>query len=135
MSLYPLQGDLSAMTGEEIEDLLGSLFASPGKQIFYHAIFMGLVIAIVYGGVKNGLERWNKILMPALLGILGILLINSFMMEGFKDSLVFLFKPDFSKLTAGAVLEAVGHSFFTLSLGMGSIITYGSYLSKRESPS
>ena len=94
---------------------------------------MSLVVAIVYAGVKNGLERWNKVLMPALLGILGLLLIKAFTLEGFTESLSFLFKPNWSELTASGVLEAVGHSFFTLSLGMATIITYGSYLSKKES--
>lgn len=71
--------------------------------------------------------------MPALLSILVLLLINAAMSEGFPDAVTFLFSPDFSKLDGTAILEAVGHSFFTLSLGMGAMITYGSYLRKTES--
>ena len=125
--------NFSKMNQEEITGILDTLLGSAGIQLFWHLIFMILVVYIVYGGVKAGLERWNKILMPALLGILGLLLLKAFTLDGFGASISFLFKPDFSKLTAHGVLEAVGHSFFTLSLGMGSIITYGSYLSQKES--
>ena len=127
-----LTSDLSSMTTDQIQGILPSLFESAPQQIFWHAIFMAIVVGIVYAGVKAGLERWNKILMPGLLCILGILLIQAMMLDGFGRSLSFLFKPDFSQLTTAGVLSAVGHSFFTLSLGMGSIITYGSYLPRDE---
>jgi neurotransmitter:Na+ symporter, NSS family len=116
----------------EIEGLLGNLFASPGTLIAWHFVFMGLTVAIVAGGIKNGIERWAKILMPLLLILLGALLIRSFFLPGFSQAMTFLFVPDTSQLTAGGIMEAVGHAFFTLSLGMGAMITYGSYLSKKE---
>ena len=70
--------------------------------------------------------------MPTLLVILFALLVQSVFLDGFGKAITFLFQPDFSKLSGANILEAVGHSFFTLSLGMGAMITYGSYLGKGE---
>ncbi len=117
---------------EEIKSLLDALLANPLRQSIFHTLFMGLTTAIVMSGIKEGLEKWNKILMPALLVILVGLFGYSFSLPGMGDAFAFLFYPDFSKINAASVLESVGHSFFTLSLGMGCIITYGSYLSKKE---
>lgn len=119
-------------TDSEIKEFLGTLFASPKIQIFWHFMFMAGVVAIVAAGIKNGIEKWNKILMPALLGILGLLLFRSMFLEGFGDALAFLFEPDFQKITGAGILESVGHSFFTLSLGMGAMITYGGYLASKK---
>ena len=95
---------------------------------------MALTIGIVIGGVKNGIERWSKILMPALflilLGLMGYGLLGT---HGGPKAIEFLFYPDFSKLSAMGVLSALGHAFFTLSLGMGAMITYGSYMRHDES--
>ncbi|MCB0272353.1 MAG: sodium-dependent transporter [Bdellovibrionales bacterium] len=101
-----------------------------GTQIFWHSTFMLITIGIVAKGVSNGLEKWNKILMPILFSLLIFLFVYSLFLEGFKESIHFLFAADFSKLTWKSVLEAVGHAFFTLSLGMGSMIIYGSYMEK-----
>jgi len=84
-------------------------------------------------GVQKGIERCNKILMPALGLILGILLIQSVFLDGFGQALGFLFIFDFSKLSNEAVLEAMGHAMFTLSVGLGSMIVYGSYMSDDDS--
>jgi NSS family neurotransmitter:Na+ symporter len=101
-------------------------------SIFWHTIFMGLTIAIVIRGIQMGIERWSKILMPALvLILLGLSFYGIFFTTGGIEALSFLFKPDFSKLSAEGVLSAMGHAFFTLSLGMGAMITYGSYLGKK----
>lgn len=84
------------------------------------------------GGIQNGIEKWSKILMPALVIILvGLTFYGLFFTDGGTKALSFLFKPDFSKLSSEAVLSALGHAFFTLSLGMGAMITYGSYLGKK----
>ena len=122
----------SDMSSEEIEGALGGLFGSASRLIFWHAVFMALVIGIVYMGVESGLERWNKILMPALFGLLALLFIKAMTLEGFGPALSFLFIPDFSALTGLAILDAIGHSFFTLSLSLGTMITYGSYLASSE---
>ncbi len=84
-------------------------------------------------GVGRGIERAAKFLMPVLLSILVMLVIYSFWTPGFGEAMRFLFRPNFSELSAGGVLEALGHSFFTLSLGMGAMLTYGSYMRKRDS--
>jgi len=116
----------------EIEAQFTALKTNPGLSIFWHTIFMGLTIAIVMGGIQNGIEKWSKILMPALVIILvGLTFYGLFFTDGGTKALSFLFKPDFSKLSSEAVLSALGHAFFTLSLGMGAMITYGSYLGKK----
>jgi NSS family neurotransmitter:Na+ symporter len=118
-------------TAEAIQSEFGELVTSPGQSIFYHTIFMAICIGIVICGIKRGIERWSKILMPALFAILlGLACYGLFSTEGGSKALAFLFKPDFSKLGAEGVLSALGHAFFTLSLGMGAMITYGSYMKR-----
>ncbi len=130
--LKALTFSFEAQSTENINSMLNNLFASPVKQISYHFIFMLLTFLIVLGGISKGIERWSKILMPAFFVLLLGLFFYSATTEGFSKSLSFLFSPNFTKLTASGILEAVGHSFFTLSLGMGAIMTYGSYLEKKE---
>lgn len=101
-----------------------------GFEIFWHFITAVLIFLVVVKGIKGGIERANKILMPSLfLMILG-LLFYSMSLEGFSKSFDFLFAFDFSKLNSEAFVQAVGHSFFTLSLGMGAILTYSASLPK-----
>ncbi len=122
----------SQKSSSEISGMLGALFGDYKTQILWHAVFMILTVAIVIGGVKRGIEKSTKILMPALCILLVILFISTTQMEGFSKAVHFLFAADFSKLSGEAILEALGHSFFTLSLGMGTMITYGSYLKPKE---
>ena len=111
-----------------------SLFLANGfNQIGLSLIFSIMTACIVMRGISNGIERATKVLMPILLMILLYLFFNSFLLEGVGQALSFLFTPDFSRVTGHTVLEALGHAFFTLSLGMGAMITYGSYMSKKES--
>ncbi|UCE17662.1 MAG: sodium-dependent transporter [Gemmatimonadota bacterium] len=110
----------------------GQFSASPLWSIVIHALFMILCILIVSKGIKGGIERWSKILMPVLFIILILLVIRGVTLPGGSRGLSFLFKPDFSSITPTAVLIALGHAFFTLSLGMGAMITYGSYMSESE---
>jgi NSS family neurotransmitter:Na+ symporter len=118
-------------TRETISAEFGELVSSPELSILWHTIFMGFTIAIVASGIKDGIERWSKILMPALLVILaGLMVYGLFFTPGGSEAVSFLFKPDFSALSAEGVLSALGHAFFTLSLGMGAMITYGSYMEK-----
>ncbi|MCH7754549.1 sodium-dependent transporter [candidate division KSB1 bacterium] len=126
-------GAFDGMDESEVGKLFGDFLKNPVKQISWHAVFMGLTITIVAGGIVKGIQRITKILMPVLFIIMAILLIQSVFSEGFGQALTFLFRPNFSELTLGSVLEAVGHSFFTLSLGMGAIITYGSYMTDKDS--
>ncbi len=112
-------------------DQFGVFVSNPVAQVGYHALFMGFSVLVVIFGVKSGIERLTKILMPILLLILVGLVITSFWSGGFSKAIHFLFAP--SPITPDGILEAVGHAFFTLSLGMGAIITYGSYMKKDES--
>ena len=106
--------------------------ASPLKAIGFHGFFIALCMIIVIRGIRGGIERACKLLMPTLLGILLICIIRSVTLEGSLAGLTFFIKPDFSKLSTQAMFEALGQSFFTLSLGMGAVITYGSYLTKKD---
>lgn len=128
-----LLNEFATHDDEAIKGFLGSLFADPTRIIGWHTLFMAITVGIVAGGLTKGIERWNRILMPVLLGLLVLLLIYSFFLSGAGQAFSFLFSPDFSALTWEGTLEAVGHSFFTLSLGMGAMITYGSYLPKGSS--
>ncbi len=101
---------------------------APIAPLFWHLIFIGLCVFIIGRGVKKGIEQWSKVLMPVLLVILVILVIRGVTLDGAKAGLDFLFKPRWSDLDASGIAMALGHSFFTISLGMGTMITYGSYL-------
>jgi NSS family neurotransmitter:Na+ symporter len=111
-----------------------SAFLSNGTlQIGLAFIFTLLTASIVYRGIGGGIEKANKILMPALFAILIYLVLTSMTMEGRGEALTKIFFPDFSKLKAHGFLEAMGQAFFSLSLGLGAMVAYGSYLGKKES--
>jgi len=116
----------------DAEHYFSDFGASPVKTIFYHFIFMIITMFVVVKGIKGGIEKAAKILMPLLLIILLILVFRGITLPGSEKGISFLFKPDFAKLNGTTILVALGHAFFTLSLGMGCMITYGSYLSRRE---
>ncbi len=111
----------------------GALVGDGPVQLVLAAAFMALTVAVVYSGVGHGIERVNRVLMPALLAILALLLVTALAMDGAGEALSFIFRPSFGELSWDGALEALGHSFFTLSLGMGAMITYGSYLRRGES--
>jgi NSS family neurotransmitter:Na+ symporter len=114
------------------ETTFGSFASNPWLALPLFLLFTVLTVLVVGGGVRNGIERWAKILMPILLLLLVVLIIRSVTLEGARAGLAFYFKPDFSKVTGKTVLAALGQAFFSLSLGMGAMITYGSYLSKKD---
>jgi len=117
---------------QQIQDAFGTLVAAGDINVFWHFVFMLVTVAIVLGGVQRGIEAWSRFLMPALLIILVVLMADAVLQPGFGRALGFLFAPRFDKLTADGVLQALGQSFFTLSLGLGAMLTYGSYLSKQS---
>ncbi|MGL4791423.1 MAG: sodium-dependent transporter, partial [Anaerotignaceae bacterium] len=100
--------------------------------IVYPLIFIGLCSAILLKGVSGGIEKFNKIAMPALFVLLIVLLIRSLTLPGAMDGVKYLFTLDFSKMNAGTVLAALGQAFYSLSLGLAIMVTYGSYLKKEE---
>ena len=116
-----------------IQKIFSELVSDPEKLLAWHTIFLVMTMVVVSRGVKQGLEKAVRFLMPVLL-ILLLVLVGYAMNTGhFYEGVNFLFKPDLSKLTGGAILTAMGHAFFTLSLGMGAIMIYGSYLPENAS--
>jgi len=102
------------------------------KPLIWQLVFMALTAAIILGGVKKGIERYSKILMPLLFLILVILCVRSLSLPNASEGLKFLFNPDFSKINSGVILSALGQAAFSLSIGMGALITYGSYIQKNN---
>jgi NSS family neurotransmitter:Na+ symporter len=115
-----------------ISELFGSVHGDPGVNLFWHAAFMFVTVGIVVAGVNRGVERWSRILMPALFFMILALTLRATGSSGFGPALEFVFGAHGEKLTPSGVLEALGHSFFTLSLGMGAMLTYGSYMRQHE---
>lgn len=123
-----VSGTLSAYPKEQFDSFITGSY----KPIIYQLVFIGFSVGIVAMGVTKGIERSSKILMPVLLVLMIILCIRSVTLPGASEGLTFLLKPDFSKLTGDSVLLAMGQAFFSLSLGMGCLITYGSYIKREE---
>ncbi len=123
-------GNLHGITADGAGALFTSLLNDETKMLFGHALFMGVTIFIVAGGVEGGLEKAVVYLMPALFLLLIFMVIYSALTGDFGRTLSFLFAPDFTKINRDVALQAMGQSFFSLSLALGSIMTYGSYLTK-----
>lgn len=117
---------------QEIRAIFDTVYTSPDLNIFWLIIFILLNIGVVYSGIRKGIEHWSKILTPALLFILVAMFIYGFTMPGFSQAVKFIFYPTFSRLTPSVILNALGMAFFTLSVGLGIIVTYGSYLKPSE---
>ena len=112
-----------------IKEVFDDLIASPVQLVFWHTIFMIATMSVVMRGVRGGLERAVQLLMPTLLVLLVVLVAYAMTTgESYFKGLSFLFSPDFSEIDGDAILTAMGHAFFTLGLGMGAIMVYGSYL-------
>jgi len=127
-----LTGQIVGLGPAGVEPVFNELFQSNGLNLFWHAVFMTVTVGVILGGVGKGIERWARILMPTLFALMLILLVNSFTMDGFGQALDFVFGFHTENLTSAGVLEALGHAFFTLSLGMGAMLTYGSYLRRSD---
>ena len=101
--------------------------------LLYQFLFLALTGCVIVFGVQKGIEKVSKILMPALFILLIFMSIRSLTLgDGVRDGLSFLFKPDFSKIDGNCLLSALGQSFFSLSIGMGAMVTYGSYIRKQD---
>ena len=127
-----LFGSLANLSGEEYSNIFVNFITGTTEPILWQLVFMGLTIGIVVAGIQGGIEKWNKILMPAIFVILLLLIVRGLTLEGAMAGIEFYLKPDFSKINGGVILAALGQAFFSLSLGMGAILTYGSYLNKKE---
>ncbi len=117
---------------EVAANAFGPFISGVWEPIIWTFVYLFLNIIVVAKGVSGGIEKVTKVLMPALLVILIFLAIRGLTLPGGNEGLAFMFKPDFSKINGSVVLAALGQAFFSLSLGMGCMITYGSFLSKEE---
>ena len=120
------------LTADASGALFSGLIGDPLQALLLTAIFLLLTVLVVRGGVSGGIERASKILMPALFVLLLLLAVRALTLPGAGAGLTYLFKPDFSKLNTGVLISALGQALFSLSLGMGAMITYGSYFPRRE---
>jgi len=130
MAGYTLGYIVKTLVGNETA--FDSFTANPALSLPLFLVFTILTVSVVRGGIKNGIERWAKILMPVLLALLVILIIRSVTLSGAGRGLIFYLKPEFGKVSGKTLLAALGQAFFSLSLGMGAMITYGSYLSRKS---
>jgi len=118
----------------QAEAIFGELVSQKvATQIFWHTVATAIVMYVVHRGIKGGIEKVNIYLMPALVTILISMLIYSMQLDGFSKSFNFMFAPDWAKLDSEAFIKSVGHAFFTLSLGMGALLTYSASLPKNAS--
>lgn len=117
--------------------ILGGMFdttvTSSYKPLIFMLIFIIATALIVLAGIKRGIEKYTKIMMPVLFVMVVVIAVRSATLPGAGAGLDFLFKPDFSKVTANTFLEALGQAFFSLSVGAGTIMTYASYVDRKES--
>ena len=127
-----LTNKFAGQDSQAIEGMFVSFISDPYRPIMWQIVFMAITGLVVSTGVQKGIEKVAKIMVPLLLVLIIILDIKALSLPNSMAGLEFLFKPDFSKIDARVVLAALGHAFFSLSLGMGIMITYGSYIRDKE---
>lgn len=127
-----LSFDFTSAAPEAVSGFFSSFISSTWQPILSHTVFIALVAGIVLGGVKKGIEKFSNIAMPVLFVLILVLIVYSLTLPGSSKGVSYLLKPDFSKLNADAFAAALGQAFFSLSLGVGTILTYSSYVKKEE---
>lgn len=127
------QNSFAGADAAALDALFVGLTGSVSIQTGWHSLFILITVFVVARGVERGLEQAVRIMVPALILIMLGLLAYAMTTGAFMEGLLFLFRPDFSKLTGAAVLAAMGQAFFSLSVGMGAVMAYGAYLPKEES--
>lgn len=132
-TLKAVMGDFFASDAQKTDLMFAEFISSPIRLIFWHSFFMLATMYIVSRGIKNGLERAVQMLMPVLFVMLFLLVAYAMTTSGYQQGLHFLFSPDFSKITGKVVLTALGQAFFSLGLGMGTMMIYGAYVPKNVS--
>ena len=129
-------GKLSGLSAQEISAAFGSLLESPGTMAFWMVIVVVIGIVVCMRGLQNGLERVTKFMMIALLIIMVVLAVNSLFMPGAREGLTFYLVPDFARMKEVGVINtlvsAMNQAFFTLSLGIGAMAIFGSYIGKEH---
>ena len=116
----------------EMATMFSDFATSTAGPLICHTVFLAVTGLIVIMGVKNGIEKFSKVMMPLLFVIMIALAVRSLTLPGSSEGIDYLFRPDWSKVTSGTFLAALGQAFFSLSLGSGMVITYGSYVKKSE---
>ena len=127
-----IAGELATAGVENVQSVFEGVLANGGLNLFWHFVFMLLTIGVVVGGVSKGLDRWSRILMPSLLAMLLALVVRVAFLPGFGEGLEFAFGIRPEEFGPASVLAALGQAFFSLSIGMGTMITYGSYLRRDD---
>ncbi|WP_374187331.1 sodium-dependent transporter [Priestia aryabhattai] len=125
-----VKGQLNGVS--DYGSLFNSTIANPTSAVISQFVFLLLTIVVVARGIQNGIEKANKILMPALFILFIIIIIRSLTLDGAMEGVSFFLYPDFSKLTSQTILFAMGQAFFSLSVGVSVMVTYSSYLSKQQ---
>ena len=125
---YVAGGVFNGATVSISQDTFQALTDSAGRLLLWHTLFMAMTMIVIARGVSGGLEQAVKFLMPALFVLLVLMVGYAIGTGDFSGALTYLFEPDFSKLTGASVMTALGQAFFSLSIGMGAIMIYGSYL-------
>ena len=116
--------------GEDVPSLFGEFIVKPWAPLICHTLFLLLTAGVVSAGVKSGIERFNRISLPLLFVLIIVIMVYALTLPGSGEGVRYLLKPDFSKITPSVVASAMGQSFFSLSLGVGTILTYSSYMKK-----
>jgi NSS family neurotransmitter:Na+ symporter len=133
---YMVKTATGAFSGEMTSQITNKIYeeftSNPTQVIFLLFLFIGITTYIISKGVKKGIERWTKVLMPILFLLIIFLAVRALTLPGASTGVTYYLKPDFSKLSGTVILFALGQAFFSLSLGMGTMITYGSYISKSD---
>lgn len=119
-------------TQEGLGEMFGNYISSVWRPVLEHTVFLGITAVIVVGGVEKGIERFGKVMMPLLFLIVIVIAVRSVTLPGAGDGLAYLFRPDFSKIDASVCAAALGQAFFSLSVGFGIMLTYSSYISKKD---
>jgi len=125
-------GGFHGKSPEQLGSMYNNFIGSTTRPMIWFFVFMGMTAFIVAAGIKNGIEKSTKIMMPLLFVLLIVLIVRSVTLPDASKGINFIFKPDFSKITASTFLVALGQAFFSLSIGMGTLITYGSYIQKKD---
>lgn len=128
-----ISGNMTGITNEQSQSLFGSMLSSPAVTVGFMAIVVVLGFLILSVGLQNGVERVTKYMMILLLLLMVVLAVNSFTLPGAKEGLTFYLKPDLSKIDGNVIVGAMNQAFFTLSLGIGSMAIFGSYIGKERS--
>ena len=123
---------LNGLAPDQMGSFFGNFISDPIKPLLYHAMFMALTVFIIIKGISQGIEKYTKIMMPMLFGLLIVLVLRSLTLPNAWEGIKWYLTPDLSKVTAGVWIAALGQVFFSLSVGMSGMVTYASYLNKDE---